>query len=254
MICAEKVNKFGIKTIDCWFCNNHMEVLFLKADEIRVAGASDIFKGFKLQKKCGVQNTLITYLDSSEDEIFAGFNSTVRNEIRKADKNGVQYIVYKDKIDSEIKEKFLECYYLMYTSKGIRATSPLWSLNLYERKNALTITVAYYNNEAYVYHVYINDGKYARLLYSCSDFRNEKNLKQLIGNANKGLHYFDIKYYKNNGYTYVDFWGGVISFEEPTNIDRFKMAFGGMPATYYNLTKFSKKGKLFNMLKGLLKM
>lgn len=252
MVVAEKTNKFGIKTLDVWFCNDYSEIEKLKADEIRVAGARDKFKGFNLQIKNGVQNTLITDLSKNEDVIFSYFSRTVRNQIGKTDKIGIIYKVFHDVIDLEIKKQFIDCYISMYSSKGIKASNPLWSLDLYEKNNALTITAAYYEDKPIVYHVYINDDKNSRLLYTCSDFRNSIGNKNIIGYANRGLHFFDIKYFKKYNYTSVD-WGGVSSFVEPNNIDKFKLAFGGTPHTYYNLVKYTLRGRLFRILRVLLK-
>ena len=252
MVIAEKINKLGIKTLDIWFCHDFSEIEKLKADIIRIAGVGDKFLGFDLQKKNGVQDTLITDLSKDENNIFSSFSSTVRNEIRKADKIGIKYMVFQNEINSEIKKQFIECYSSMYSSKGIKVFSPLWSLDLYEKNNALTITVAYYEEKPVVYHVYVNDGKNSRLLYSCSDFRKDTGNKTVIGNANRGLHFFDIKHFKKSGYAILD-WGGVFSLKEPNNIDKFKLSFGGSPLTYYNLEKYSLKGKLFETIVGLIK-
>ena len=60
----------------------------------------------------------------------------------------------------------------------------------------------------YVFHSYIVDmeDKQVRLLHSCSSFRSEKLLANLIGRINKLLHWEDMIYFKKCGIRQYD-WG-----------------------------------------------
>ena len=47
-----------------------------------------------------------------------------------------------------------------------------------------------------------------------------------IGRMNKYLHWKDIQYFKNNGFSRYE-WGGITDPDKPNGIDKFKMEFGG---------------------------
>jgi hypothetical protein len=94
-------------------------------------------------------------------------------------------------------------------------------------------------------HAYITDGHRARLLYSASNTETpEASDRQLIGRANKHLHWQAITHFKNAGYQEYDL-GGISKSEELKQIDEFKEAFGGAEVLEYNLLKaVTLKGKL----------
>ena len=86
-------------------------------------------------------------------------------------------------------------------------------------------------------HTYLDLGDTARLYHSCSLFRDRKEEAALIGRSNKRLHWEDMLYFKNKGFTTYD-WGGISSFDNPNGIDTFKLSFSGDVErdrhTYYN--------------------
>jgi lipid II:glycine glycyltransferase (peptidoglycan interpeptide bridge formation enzyme) len=94
-------------------------------------------------------------------------------------------------------------------------------------------------------HAYITDGYRARLLYSASNIEMiDSTDRQLIGRANKHLHWNSITYFKNADYQEYDL-GGISKSEALKQIDEFKEAFGGVEVIEYNLLKgVTLKGKL----------
>ncbi len=77
-------------------------------------------------------------------------------------------------------------------------------------------------------------------------------MKNAIGRANRALHFYDMQYMKAKGITTYD-WGGVMSFEEPGGIDKFKMGFGGTPIDYFNIAiDISLKAKLAAIYRKIL--
>ena len=138
--------------------------------------------------------------------------------------------------------------------KGVSSSYNPIAVKEYLLHNNLILTIAYFNDDKIAQHVYVCDDINAKLLYSVSIFRNEGLDKNLIGRANKGLHWFDILNFKSQKKQTLD-WGGVTSFVSPNGIDKFKMGFGTEQLTTYNLTVgLSLLGKLFVFVKNLLRI
>jgi len=107
-------------------------------------------------------------------------------------------------------------------------------------KNGVMFSVVYNQDlKAICYHAFIVNGERARLLHSVSQFRDikDRNERSLIARANRGLHWFDMKYFKSIGYDIYDM-GGLADlnvFPEMVNINKFKKDFGGNEIVEYNV-------------------
>ncbi len=130
------------------------------------------------------------------------------------------------------------CFYIAFCeSKGIRHESEAAMRELllrYRDAEGLSIHKAVYEGSILVYHTYLVGEKWARSLHSASLFRTIENLdSHLISSSNRLLHYEDMLYFKQQGYTTYD-WGGAGLGEDVKNITEFKESFGGKEAYYYN--------------------
>lgn len=246
-----KGRKFTTEQI--WFEQfNAAKEIKIKAERVQVnANNVALTKGSKLQY------SLISDLSGNLEDIFNAFTPTVRNEIRRAEREGIVCEQYEsqDLVDhQELIDHFSKMYSGMYRQKGINAVLPLNAIEAYIRDRCFSLTVAKLNDEVCVYHSYIRGESISRLLHSCSEFRAEDNTKRnAIGRANKLLHYNDMLYLKNKGIIRYD-WGGIASFEQPNGIDKFKMSFGGSPIQYYNCTiEKSLRAKLYALYRKILK-
>ena len=193
----------------------------------------------KLTDDASLQYSLITDLANDEACIFDSFSSTVKNEIRRAEREQVVCEIYDSaclKISNEKLISFSEMYGAMYSQKGMDVRVPMNEINAYVYNDAFILSAAVLNNVPCVYHAYITDGVRTRLLYSCSEFRVKDNaMKNAIGRANKMLHWYDLRYFKGQNLSSYD-WGGISSPDQPNGIDKFKMSFAGRPTQYYNCT------------------
>lgn len=204
--------------------------------------------------KYQIQKSLISVLDE-EETLFSLINKTVRYEINKSAKENTVTRVYQpDKINEELLLQFSYCYEQMYKSKGIDAKLNLPELKAYAEQKALTITTAENNGDTLVYHSYVFDNINSRLLHSCSIYRDQdNNMRNLIGRANKYLHWKDMLHFKSIGIRQYD-WGGVSSFDKPNGIDMFKMAFGGQRVQYYNeQVPCSPRGIIYHLITKIVK-
>lgn len=205
-----------------------------------------------------LQHTLITDLTVAEDEIVQSFTRTFRYQVNRAQREEILTHVFTSEQlskDDAVIKSFSEMYRLMFEEKGRKnASINTRELEAYIKSNSLIITCTYLKDNPVVYHSYVCDGKHARLLHSCSEFRAAENAtRNAIGRANKYLHVQDMRYFISLGYEEYD-WGGVFSYDGDDGIDKFKMSFGGTHRDYYNITYcVSSKAKMLYRIYELVK-
>lgn len=201
------------------------------------------------------QETLISDLSCSEDELRAKMTKTVKNEINRSIRENVAINSYDGReITDSLLEDFSSMYYEMYEEKGLHGHYlPVNELKEYAKHNALVVTTAEIDGKIVVYHSYIKDDAHSRFLQSCSEFRVADNAtRNAIGRANKYLHWNDWMLLKSMGIIEYD-WGGIASYDNPNGIDRFKMSFGGEYRKYYNISAVcSPRAKLYNWLRKVI--
>lgn len=199
--------------------------------------------------------TLITDLTESEEEIKQHFSKSCKYKVNRASREDVvvQILESETVTEKEIAD-FCNFFVAFWESKGTTLSEKeklRQDLHAYWKSGALTIGYALVNGEKAIYHIHIGDDNTARLLHSASLYRLQKddegNTKNLIGMANRLLHYEEMKFFKNMGKTRYD-WGGAGHTEEVLNITEFKESFGGTPATYYNFEQTNGiAAKLFKL-------
>lgn len=183
-------------------------------------------------------HTCINTLTVPEEEIQAGVNKNVKYEIRRSQRDEIEVKFYEKKeieANKELLPMFADLYKRMYQSKGIEADLNLSAIRRYLEKDKMLFSAAWREGEMIVFHSYVCDGDETRLLHSASCFREGGTVDQnMIGRANKRLHWEDMLYFKQKGFARYD-WGGISDFENPNGIDEFKLKFGGEKITYYNV-------------------
>lgn len=186
-------------------------------------------------------HTQIIDLTKSEDEIFKEIHENDRNKINKGIKNKWFTVKINERPSFEDVKAFEEFFNIFAEKKGIKHCS-IGRINSLIRGNSLIIsTILDYNRETLCYHVHVVDGERARLLYSTSKyiFNTDSKNRNRVGIANRLLHWYEIKYFKNKGMSIYDF-GGISTDKDDThmmNINRFKQSFGGKEIIEYNKYK-----------------
>ena len=225
-------------TRQIWFVDKIDEVAGIGYDKLAVHGyPMQLEKVGRYKCQSMLQETLISDLSLSEDDLWSMTTKTVRNEINRSKRENVGVSVYRGKeISDDVLNEFNTMYHDMYEEKGMPGHYlPLNELKEYADKDALVITTSEIEGRTVVYHSYITDDCHSRFLQSCSEFRVADNsMRNAIGRANKYLHWNDWLYLKQCGVVEYD-WGGIASYEKPNGIDKFKMSFGGQYRKYYNL-------------------
>ncbi len=209
-------------------------------------------------KEC---HTLLTDLTETEDEIKQHFSKTCRNLVNRAARENISYEIIENKdITDALIDEFCNFFEAFWESKGSKLENKQKlreEIRTYRDAEAFAIGCAYVNDEKAVYHTYINAGDTIRLRHSASLFRlqnsEESNaVKNLIGIANRGLHFEEMKYFKERGMKVYD-WGGAGRNEEVLSITEFKETFGGAPITYCNFEQTNGLlAKLFKLLVKIL--
>lgn len=192
-----------------WFVDDYEQILKEKKSDILICHGVDEenIRHFDVFSK---QATLITDLTEDLDPIFSKFNKNYRYEIRRAEKENVEYKVYvADEMlkSKDIFEKFISTYNQMYKSKGMKTVFNTRQILSCIAVGCIVFTVAFHSGAPLVFHSYIFDKNNVRFYYSASPFRVQKEDSALIARMNKGLHWHDICLFKKSGISRYD-WGG----------------------------------------------
>ena len=215
----------------------HKKFYFLKVYENWFTYKFNFFRLFTLNSYLHVKNTggkrvmgiakntHTVELDLTQDNetIYANFRNTVKQEIRKSEKEGVECNFRQD-----LKDEFIPFYNEFAKAKGIYPTS---HKRIEELGDNIKMSYAFYNGEMIVAHSYLVDKEVgiARLYHSGSRRLDETVDRNIIGRANKLLTYKDILFFKEEGYKILDFGGYVENTEDKSmkGINEFKLSFGG---------------------------
>ena len=199
--------------------------------------------------------TLITNLSESEEEIKQHFSKSCKYKVNRAAREDVScQIIDSEYISDEEIADFCDFFSTFWESKGSTLSDKeklKQELQEYREKKALTIAYALVNGEKAIYHTHIGDDDTIRLLHSASLYRLQKdeegNTKNLIGMANRLLHFEEMKHFKEMAKTRYD-WGGAGHAEDVIHITEFKESFGGTPAEYCNFEQVNGlMAKLFKL-------
>lgn len=194
------------------------------------------------------QYTVFSDLNLSKDELNRKISKNYRYEIRRAERENIAVKMYFGKEilnESNLIESFCDTYNQMFAEKKMNKKLNTKYIKSAVENNFMTITIASHEGKNFGFHAYVTDNNNALLLYSASLLWTDKTLGNLIGYANKYLHWKDMCYFKDKGITNYE-WGGLASKDTPNGIDKFKMSFGGdvLEGKNYIIAN-SFKGKLY---------
>lgn len=179
---------------------------------------SSIPSGYKKLKG----TTATIDLTQSMDELLANMHSTTRNEVRRAQKEG---IVVEQVHDNKA---FVEYYNAFAKEKGLPTIN---ETHLTKYGKNLMLAQARFNEHILSMHATMIDDeeKIAGLLYSCSTRLDESVDKKMVGWANRYLHYKEFEMLKEMGMTQYEWCGVCMDPNKPErySIGQFKLKIGG---------------------------
>lgn len=201
---------------------------------------SSFFWGVKRQSK-----TVVLSLTEPLDVLFANFSTSHKRYIKKAQSEGVQCYSKNDR------SLFVQFYNEFAKRKG------LYTLKTNRLEEFCGSEWNYFfaslNGQLLAAHSYIEDKEtgIVRLMESASMRLDDQYDASKIAQANKLLHHYEIKYFKERGLLRYDFGG----WENIPGLLEFKKGFGAQPIIvfdYYNYP-FVIKSKLEGILSALKK-
>ena len=173
-------------------------------------------KGFK--KNASYTN--VVNLSRPIEAITSEFNDTTRNEVRRAEKEKVEFRVNSDY------DGFLTLFNAFIKRKRLKL--PRITRGLLDSCKHILIT-GYYNGKLSAAHYYIIDDDLVWLLFSCSAEPGNALTNQMLSRSSRYLHYKAIEHSKANGYKRFSFssLGNTKEDMESSSIACFKLGFGG---------------------------
>ena len=194
-----------------------------------------------------IPNYLID-LEEEESEIYQKIHKNTRYKInRAAQRDNLHCYELSNPTDLEI-EEFSHFFDPFARERRIR-TCDTNKLKALRDKGALIITyITDKNQQILCYHVYQKDNKQGYLIYSASrryENTDSSNLN-IIGRANRYLHWKDIQSFKKKGCKWYNFGGKVLNEEDKggQNVNKFKLEYGPITSGFDSRTFYS------NSLKG----
>jgi len=193
--------------------------------------------------------TLIIDLSQPEEDVFSQMEKDTRYEVRRAmTKDNITISYTRDRNTGEL-TAFCRYYDEFAQAKALR---PVYRERLEQLAQHGMLTLSRAQREdgtILVQHAYVTSGMQASLLHSASHFRlsNETASRNLIGRANRYLHWQDMCIFQQQGIAVYDM-GGIDATgrtPETTRIAEFKKSFGGtIVPVYSKTTHCSLKGLL----------
>ncbi len=177
-----------------------------------------------------VKTTTIINLKNTKDDIFAKFNDTARNEIRKTYKIPNLEIVLDDK-------NFSDTYVLYKNFEYAQKRVPFSRKNL---EKCLRFS-AYYNGEI-ISGIFVDLGEKdlrIRYIFSKRLQTENKELYKIIASATRRLLWEICIWGKDKSFNSLDLASVNFSNPEVANITKFKMSFGGEVINEYTYTHIS---------------
>lgn len=157
----------------------------------------------------------------STDELFRDFSKTNQLKIKKAIKEDV-HIEANNNI-----EEFVTFFNNFAQFKKLHYLT-IKDLKIYN--DSILFTWINKHNDPIAAHAYLidKDSGIVRLLYSATKVRTEEDL-DFISRSNRRLHWYDLCYFKEEGYKIYDMGGLALNSnnKETEGIDFFKKSFGG---------------------------
>tara|TARA_B110000503_G_C7149541_1_gene414509 strand:- start:1429 stop:2127 length:699 start_codon:yes stop_codon:yes gene_type:complete len=167
-------------------------------------------------------NNAILQIDQSLDVIFDSFDKKLRYEIKRSEKENLTFCKCDDNI------KLFNFYVKFSKHKNI-------SYHSFDFFKKLTHFVSIYKGNYVRCHSFFGD--HNEIILISSFVCNEKNISNsLKGFANRGLHWYSIQYFKNQGVKIYNFGGIGNEDLDPSKkaIKKFKEEFNPEIATYYS--------------------
>jgi hypothetical protein len=179
--------------------------------------------------RCADFHTIHLDLTRDEDSLFAAFSRSCRYNVRRAERDDLTE-TRAVSAGRDIVGEFVAFFDRFAAGKGL-PRAPAGRLAQIAAAGQLDLSSVAANGQTLVWHAYLRAGSRARQLHSASLFRerDDSSARNLIGRANRYLHWQDIRHYKGAGLPLFDFGGWYAGRDDHDllRINAFKEEFGG---------------------------
>ncbi|HEY5077302.1 MAG TPA: hypothetical protein VIJ48_07355 [Acidimicrobiia bacterium] len=186
--------------------------------------------------RCSDFHTIHIDLTQDAETLFAGLSETCRYKIRRADREDLKPEAWMSAHD-EVVDDFIAFFDRFAREKGFPPASPE-RLRALADAGVLDLSTVSRDDDVLVWHAYLRAGSRARLLHSPSLVReyNDAATPNMIGRANRYLHWHDLLRYQDAGFPLFDFGGWYAGRKDPEllRINDFKESFGGQIASEFH--------------------
>ncbi len=241
-----KFRNLFFKYKECWFNRNSS---YIFDDDLDFVEFKDSFCDLKLRLMPFYVGSIS--LTDDLDAIFAKFSPGFKNEIRRAEKEGV-YVSFET--NSDILKDCLNSYVKFSEEKKI-AHLRQSTLETYLSENSLLVSRAMHKEIVIRYHLYIKSSACCSLLASFPSFGLGTDYKKnFLGWANRFLHWTDMIYFKNVGIQSYSLGGiGNLTEAKSSGIAKFKHEMTPEIECRYNgIVALSLKYKIYRFLRRLI--
>lgn len=225
--------KMGVSISDIFFAGRPDTTTGPNASVAFFVQAKEYYPGFRPFK------TQLINLSRPEGEIFGALSSNTRYKINRAEREGLHSRVETSPTKEEI--SIYAQFYDEFARHKSLPESNVAKLSALITAGALALSsVADATGKVLAAHAYVSDRetRRVRLLYSASHFRGSQDSaeRNLIGRANRLLHWQEILEFKRLGFEFYDLGGLPMDDSDPAKnaIAKFKLEFGGEHVIEYN--------------------
>lgn len=201
---------------------------------------------------CTPFHTRVIDLSPDSEIVLSGFSKSNRYKIRRGGREGLE-LEHWFPPEFPVVEQFCDFYDDFAALKG-QSSIYRDKLMAMARCGVLDLSCARdAEGEAIVWHAHVRTCSRARLLYTASLYRDssDSGYRNMIGRANRYLHWQDMLRYKDDGVAQYDVGGWYVgdSDQEKLHINQFKAEFGGHTETSYNCVQLvSAKARMLNLV------
>jgi hypothetical protein len=205
------------------------------------------------------RNMLSIDLTLPEDELLQAMGRNTRYKIRRAMRRDRLHVETFESPTPELVATFTDYWDQFATSKSLR---PIFRPRLYAMADSGMLVISRVSHEGMpplAWHAYAVASGRALLLYSASHFRSYRDSaeRNMIGRANRYLHWHDMLWCRAAGCEWYDMGGINLAGEDPATrrVTEFKLGLGARPQpTYMRTGAVSARGRLAKTLLRLLRI
>ncbi len=205
---------------------------------------------------CTPFHTRVIDLSADSETVMNGFSKSNRYKIRRGGRDGLT-LEHWFPPDAATVAQFCDFYDAFAALKG---QSPVYrdKLTAMAQSGVLDLSCARdATGDVIVWHAHVRASSRARLLHTASLYRDstDSGYRNMIGRANRYLHWQDMLRYKEDGVALYDVGGWYVgdTDEEKLQINKFKAEFGGYTETNYNCVQLiTAKARMLNLIGRLL--